>query len=571
MSLSSVSPGERRLVDKAAIDQSIQTLQERKNTWAHLPASRKVEYLDSIIRGYARNAARQVEAGNRAKGIAEGSPLTGEEWAHPYFVVRLLRQLRDTLSRIASRGRLEFPKSALRTRPDGQLAARVFPLTAIDRLLYPGFRGEVWMERGITGENLSANMAGFYRQQATGKVALVMGAGNVASIGPADLAQKLFAEGQACLFKHNPVNEYLAPFLEDAFADLIRDGFVRMATGGAEVGEYLCQHSGIDEIHLTGSDRTYEAIVFGTGDEGRERKQAGRPRLAKRFTCELGCVTPVIVAPGRWSASDIQFQAENIATEMTNNCGFNCLAAKVLVLPKNWPQARDLLDCLRAVLAAAPQRRAYYPGAEERYERVIAANPTAEPIGPRSAGVLPYTLVPGLDPADHDNLCFASECFMPLLAQTSLPGGSAAEFLHNAVEFANNTLWGTLSGSLLIQPEVARSLGSALEEAVAAMRYGTVGVNPWPAIGYIWGTTTWGAYPGHTAQDIQSGVGAVHNSFLFDKPEKSVIYGPFRMWPKPPWFITSRNMNRIFPQMFELELGPSLLRTLGIALTALRG
>jgi hypothetical protein len=43
------------------------------------------------------------------------------------------------------------------------------------------------------------------------------------------------------------------------------------------------------------------------------------------------------------------------------------------------------------------------------------------------------------------------------------------------------------------------------------------------------------------------------------------------MWPKPPWFITSRHMNQIFPRMFELESSPSLLRAIGVALTAVRG
>jgi hypothetical protein len=185
--------------------------------------------------------------------------------------------------------------------------------------------------------------------------------------------------------------------------------------------------------------------------------------------------------------------------------------------------------------------------------------------------VLPYTIVPDLDPSDKDNPCFASECFMPLLAQTSLPGADAAEFLDNAVEFSNHTLWGTLSGSIVVHPKVQRSLGGALEEAIAGMRYGTVGINHWTVLGYLWGAPTWGAYPGHTPADIQSGMGTVHNTFLFDKPAKSVIYGPFRMWPKPAWFVTNRQTHNVFPRLFELESSPSLLKAMRIAFTALRG
>jgi len=559
-------------MDTRTLDQSVQALKERKDTWARLPVNHKLEYLSSIIQGYSAVAARQVAACNRAKGIEEGTPRSGEEWAHPYQTARLLRLLRDTLNQVAARGQLRFPKRALRTRPDGQLVARVFPLSALDRLLYGGFRGEVWMQHGVTAENLADNMAGpCRRKEAAGKVALVLGAGNVASIGPGDLVHKLVVEGQVCLFKHNPVVDYLGPYLEEAFGALVRDGFLRFAYGGADVGDYLCRHPDIDEIHLTGSDRTYEAIVFGSGPEGRQRKKAGQLRLNKRFTCELGNATPLIVVPGPWSASDIHFHAENIVTQMILNCGFNCLSAKVLLLHKDWPQSRDLMDAVRALLAASPQRKAYYPGAEERYEEVMAANRHAQPIGPRSPGVLPFTIIPGLDPADKDNPCFASECFVPLLAQTSLPGTDAAEFLANAVEFSNHALWGTLSGSIVVHPKTQRSLGGALEDAIAGMRYGTVGINHWTALGYLWGAPTWGAYPGHTPADIQSGIGTVHNTFLFDMPEKSVIYGPFRMWPKPGWFVTNPQTHRIFPLLFELETGPSFLKAMRIVLTALWG
>jgi len=555
-----------------ALDQALQVLKSRKDTWASLPVARKAEYAQGVIDGYVRVARRQVEAANRAKGIPPDSPFAGEEWAHPCLTVRTLRLLRDSLRQIAKFGRPLIPRRWLRTRPGGQLAARVFPLSLPDGLLYQGFRGEIWMQRDVTEENLGKNMAGFYRQtNPVGKVALVLGAGNVAAIGPTDLAHKLFVEGQVCLFKHNPVNEYLAPFIEEAFDELIRDGFVRTATGGTEVGEYLCQHPEVDEIHLTGSDRTYEAIVFGAGDDGRERKRNNRPRLSKRVTCELGNVTPVIVVPGPWSAADVAFHAENIATQIINNSGFNCLSARVLVVHKDWPQREALLDAIRAVLGRTPQRPAYYPGVKKLYDEVLAANPDAQPVGPCRSGVIPYTLIRGLDPADRGNPCFASECFMPVLAETRLAGGDAAEFLSHAVHFANETLWGTLCANLIVHPATARALGSQLEDAIAELRYGTVAINQWAAMGYIWGSTGWGASPGHVPADIQSGIGTVHNTFLFDKPEKSVVSGPFRVWPKPAWFVTNSRMGSIFARATELEANPSLLKALCLGVTALRG
>jgi hypothetical protein len=326
-------------MDRRTIDQSIQILKEHKQTWARLPLTRKVAYLEGIIDRYVRVSPRQAAASNQAKGIAAGTPMAGEEWAHLFLTIRVLRLLRDTLQQVSTSGRPRLPRSATWTRSYGQTVVQVFPLTLADKLLYVGCRAEVWMQPAVTPQNLFANVAAFYRkQEPAGRLALVLGAGNVASIGPSDLAHKLFVEGKVCLFKHNPVNEYLGPFLEEAFAELIRDGFLKMVYGGEAVGDYLVRHPDIEEIHLTGSDRTYSAIVFGPSEEGKRRLEANRPRLDKRVSCELGNMSPVIVVPGPWHGLDLRFHAENIATQMINNCGFNCLAARVLILPADWPQ-----------------------------------------------------------------------------------------------------------------------------------------------------------------------------------------------------------------------------------------
>ena len=42
--------------------------------------------------------------------------------------------------------------------------------------------------------------------------------------------------------------------------------------------------------------------------------------------------------------------------------------------------------------------------------------------------------------------------------------------------------------------------------------------------------------------DIQSGQGYVHNSLLFESPQKGVVYSKFRLSPliDPPWFVTNK-------------------------------
>ena len=123
----------------------------------------------------------------------------------------------------------------------------------------------------------------------------------MASLGPRDVLSKLFVEGKVVVMKANPVNDYLVPHWRRALAALIDAGVLRIVDGGAAVGQYLTGHARIDEVHITGSDKTYDAVVFGTGPEGARRKEADEPALDKPVTAELGNVSPVIVVPGKWS------------------------------------------------------------------------------------------------------------------------------------------------------------------------------------------------------------------------------------------------------------------------------
>lgn len=560
-------------MDTAALDRDIDVLVKSKDLWVSLPLSRRIEYLRGVLRGVEATADRLVEAAIAAKGIPKGSSLVGEEYfGGPVVIARTIRLTLRTLEQIAKTGAPTLPKGAVRTRRGGQVAVQVFPTDTLDKLAFAGFRAEVWQEPGVTAADIP--MASFYRDPKShpGKVALVLAAGNVASIGPLDMVYKLFAEGQVVLCKFNPVNDYTGPFVEEMFAELIRDGFVRTAYGAGDVGAYLCEHEKIDEIHITGSDRTHDLIVFGPGEEGQKRKAENRPRNDKRITSELGNVSPIVVVPGSWTESELRFQAENVATMLANNAGFNCNAARVIILHESWPQKRAFMDMLRAVLAALPQRRAYYPGATEKYAMFLDAHPQAQPVGPRAEGVLPWTLIPDVDPSDGDAVAFREEAWCSIVSQTALPAADAAEFLRKAVDFCNDTLWGTLNAAVIIHPTARERIGEeAFEDAIAKLRYGSVAINHWPALAYAFGTTTWGAWPGHTLDDIQSGIGVVHNAHLFDRPQKTVIEGPFKVFPKPAWFVTHKRSDKIARKMVSLEVDPSLAKLPGIVLQALMG
>ena len=85
------------------------------------------------------------------------------------------------------------------------------------------------------------------------------------------------------------------------------------------------------------------------------------------------------------------------------------------------------------------------------------------------------------------------------------------------------------------------------------------------------GVLPWGAYPGNTLQDIQSGMGMVHNTLLLDGVQKSVLRAPFRIWPKPLWFADHRRSRQAAMRLTELEYRPSLFKVSQVAWEAMRG
>ncbi|MBT8143787.1 MAG: aldehyde dehydrogenase, partial [Gammaproteobacteria bacterium] len=288
-----------------------------------------------------------------------------------------------------------------------------------------------------------------------------------------------------------------------------------------------------------------------------------------------------IVLPGPWSKADLRFQSEHIATQKLHNAGFNCVASQVLVLPAEWSQSAHLMDQLRNVMEQLDPRHPYYPGADRRQSRAVMAHPQAEVLDDTTRAS--RTLIRNIDPRDADAFAFKEEFFAGVLAQTSLPGKDAAEYLENAVSFCNERLHGTLGANLIIHPRTIKELGPRLENALAKLRYGSIGVNIWQGAGYLLAQTSWGAYPGHEHKDIQSGIGVVHNAMLFDKPEKSVVYGPFRpfprawlhgewhTFPKPPWFLTHRFAHEVAERLVRMEGDPSIRHLPGIFWYALRG
>jgi hypothetical protein len=551
------------------VDSRLATLAAAKDRWVRVPIEERVEILRACIDGMLRISDTWVTRACEAKGVDPRSSWAGEEWiSGPMVTIRYLRLLAEALEADAR------PRPAtVRAGVGGQTVLNVFPDNRIDRTVYAGIKADIWIEPGrlpTQGRIYRDKLAG---RDSRGRVALVLGAGNVGSIAPTDLLHKLFIEDQVTLVKMNPVNEYLGPLLRDAFEPLVEDGYLELAYGGPEVGSYLCSHPVVDTIHLTGSDKTYDAIVWGaTAEERSRRKSTGDPIVTKPFTAELGCVSPVIVAPGRWTTAEIDFQARNVASMVVHNASFNCNAAKVLVLPNGWRQREEFLGAVVTALSRVPGRRAYYPGARKRYEAFLERYPDAMVLS-KNVEDVPWTLIPDV-PARPGEYALCNEAFCGILAEVRLDAGRTgdpATFLANATRFVNESVWGTLSCTLLVGKAAKRALGDGLERAVAELRYGDVGVNVWPAALFALGVTTWGAYPGHTPEKIGSGIGTVHNSSLFDHPQRSVAWAPPVTYPKPPWFADHRNAHAVGKRIARFEAAPSMAGLPRLGLSALLG
>lgn len=561
---------------RSGLDESIAILRDKAKEFARKSPTERASMLRECIPRLGDVAAGWVAAALQAKGLASDSPASSEEWlAGPLPTIRNARLLADSLDEIAKSGKPRLPKPIGRAK-DGVATVDVFPGTALDGALFAGFSCKVRMLPGVTEANVVEKQASFYsKKDPQGGVSLILGAGNVASIPPMDAFYKMFVEGNVCLVKMNPVNEYLGPFYEQAFKPLIERGYMKIAYGAGDTGAYLSSHAGVDDIHITGSDRTHDLIVWGPPGAERDRRKAAKdPLLKKTISSELGCVTPVIFVPGEFSASELEFVAANLATMVANNASCNCNAAKMLITSKSWPQREPLLKRVREILAEQAPRKAYYPGAFDRYEALTSGRGGGVvKLGDARDGELAWACIFGLDAKDKSERLFTTEPFAPILSETTLDESDPAAFLKAATAFANDRLWGTLSAVVMIHPKTEKdpAVASALEDSIRDLRYGGVGINQWSAL--IYGTVNppWGAHPSSTLEDIQGGLGWVHNTPMLEGIEKAVMRGPLTVTPKPPWFVTHKKGHLVAKKMVGMELDPSWLKVPGIALTALGG
>ncbi len=344
-----------------------------------------------------------------------------------------------------------------------------------------GVIGDVWMPPGVTTDEVEATIGGVYR---TGEHVAV----SPRSSAPATYRRShpttscsRCSPSQVVVLKLNPITEQLGEIYGAAMRALIDGGYLRVVYGGTEEASYLIHHAGVDTVHMTGSNKTHDAIVFGTGSDGERRKADNLSLLDKPVTSELGNVTPQIVVPGPWSHGGIARQAQ-LQRRCSPRCGLRVHQHRVIVTDRGWGQRGEMLDALRSTLrqlrTAPASTRAPNNGSTRS-----STPPYAERLGLGGSGTLPWTLIPNVDPG-NDDIVFTTDPFTCILAETGLEATSAADFVDRAVAFCNDRIWGTLGVSLIVHPDSMRdpATAAAVERALADLRYGTVAVNTGPAL-----------------------------------------------------------------------------------------
>ena len=561
-----------------AVDSALVDLSEGEKNWGRLTLAERRALFERVHALTTAHAQEWVSAASSIKGLDASSSLVGEEWlSGPYSFLNGLGTVAHTLAALEA-GTSPLAGATFGTAPGGRTTVSVLPLNIFERLLLNGFTAEVWLKPGIDRATAqrTAGLAQLDPTRTAG-IGVVLGAGNITSIAPLDALYELIAFNRVVALKLNPIMDPLLPVFEKILAPLVDIGALRLLTGGADVGTYLVQHVSVDHVHMTGSAITHDAIVFGPGSDGAARKAANDPILTKEISSELGGVSPTIVLPGEWSRADIEFQAEHIATQRLHNSGYNCVASQVVVLSSEWKQRDEFVAALRAALDRAPARAPYYPGSDKRVSDATATYPSAERLGERGGRVL----ITDLNPGEYAPL-LQTEYFAPVMGVIELPYSGAA-FAAKAVQAANEEFTGTLGINIIGTPGTIKGLGEKFDTMLADLRYGTIAVNAWTAIGFLTAAATWGAFPGHTVDDVQSGIGIVHTALLIDGAERTVVRGPFRplprslingelsISPKPPWFVTNKTAASTGKLLTAFAGAPSWSKLPAIFASALRG
>src|SRR6056300_443449 len=447
-------------VSTLEVDRNIATLRLNSQAFSELSNKELSSMFEESIQNIKGIAYFWATIGSDNKGV-KNTVAEGEEWLGGPFASTIgLQYYIDYLTTGSA--------SLVNEDRIKKNRIQVFPNKNIEKLLFPFIKADVHFNKNMTPKTI-VETRGFGNRLGFKKgITLILGAGNVSSIPLLDTIYDMVVNRHTILLKLNPVNEYLKPVFEKVFENFIEKGFLVVTQGDIDISKYMTEHSGITNMHLTGSDKTYENIVYGhTLTENEKGKKTLKKINKKSFTTELGNVTPFIIHPGKWSSSDIKYQARKIVTAKLNNNGFNCISAQKVVLPKTWKHTPALISEIKKQLKKESDRLAYYPNSSEKLQSLRLDKRYTQENDESCA--TPH-LTKDLELNDHyeNNEVWSSTLFFKYLESED-----EEDFVNKAILYANEDLWGNLGVSVLLKNHNSKRNKNILSKYVEKLKYGT--------------------------------------------------------------------------------------------------
>jgi len=553
----------------ADVDRALADLYVRKDSWIQVSLSERIDLLATLRRSLAEAEDRWITISLESKGLAPGGYGESEERTWFTILTRALRLIHQALIDVRDHGRPRLPGN-LTTRSNGQVVAPVLPASRYDSALFPRMTGEVWIEPGMTVEEVVQRQAEIYRNPpGCGRVALILNASLSSFLPVTDVLHKLFIDGDVVALKLHSTCASLASLFEEVFRPLFDQGVVRLIYGDKDLDTYLCTHELVDTIHFSGADAAFDTLIFGAGQEGVERRVRREPVLAKPFSGEAGNITPVLVVPGPWSDDDLYQHATLLVRAFVWNAASVSAAPRLIVQHRGWRRRDSFLASFEQVLARIPTRQAPFPEARRQLDALLNAHTRAHRIGHANLDHLPWTVIPDLDPSSLDADCFVRTMFCPTIGELALDAKDVATFIDAAVEFLNRQVLGAVAATILIHPRTLRErrVRTAFERALNNLQYGTITINAVAQQAVLAGVLPWGAFP--IANSERRYGGKMANPLMLPNPQKSILRGPFSI---PQLFLSiepQRNIE-LCKAITRLEQAPSPWRLAQLVRLALR-
>ena len=487
--------------------------------------------------------------------------------------------------------------SSFKTRKaiNGQICVETFPTFKASKSpvsVLVGCKGEVWLDPNVTKTEKDLKLYQYADNDDVEKkpgLMLVLGAGNHALLAILDIFYGLFKKNCVVYMKLHALRAYIEPLLRRLFQPLIKRGFLELEQHTTvERSNALVHHPLVAAVHLTGGKATHDAIAWGADPkEQMKNKENNNPVLKVPLTSELGAVSPWVVVPARYTTAELKSQAGLVASFIYENASCNCSAAKVVVISETWEQKDDFLKLVEDGLAEYTLPVPYYPGCSQRWQGFQEKYPSAKliydhsgegikerqlskPLLSKEATLLPYLAIDltvdlstkeGRDAAEKE-YAFKTEPFTPVYTVARLQNTSTLEgFCKTAATFCNDYLYGTLSGTVTVKPEIQQE--AAVQQLIADLHYGSIGVNIWGGYCIMFVEGGWGAFPGESLNNVQSGIGRVYNALGIEGFQKTVLVGPLcsANYPMP---LNPKKQSKIYQALTKCLLVPGLGSLVGL-------